>query len=61
MGQIFQYLQTLTDHVMAFFALDMGNKTHSTGIALLARVIQTLLHRQRRVNHGIPQSNQTGC
>jgi hypothetical protein len=42
---------------MAFLTLDMGDKTHSTGIALLARIVQTLLHRQ--INHGIPQSNRT--
>jgi hypothetical protein len=40
---------------MAFLSLNMGDKTHSTGIALLARIVQALLHRQRRVAHGVPQ------
>jgi hypothetical protein len=40
---------------MAFFPFDVGDKTHPTGIALLARIIQTLLHRQRRIAHGVPQ------
>jgi hypothetical protein len=42
---------------MALFALDMGYKAHSTSIALLARIIQALLHRQRRIAHVFPSSN----
>jgi hypothetical protein len=39
---------------MALFSLDVGDKTHSAGIALLARIVQPLLHRQ--ITHGIPRS-----
>jgi hypothetical protein len=55
MGQVFQNLQALTHHVMALLTLDMSYKAHSTSIALLARIIQTLLQRQRRIAHGVPQ------
>jgi hypothetical protein len=63
MSQVFQNLQTLTHHVMALLALDMGDKAHSTSIALLARIVQTLLdwqtllHRQRRITHMFPNSS----
>jgi len=42
---------------MALLALDMGYKARPTGIALLARVVQTLLHRQKRIAHVFPSSN----
>jgi hypothetical protein len=46
---------------MALFSLYVGDKSNPAGIALLARIIQTLLfwqtllHRQRSVAHGVPQ------
>jgi hypothetical protein len=51
MSKIFEYLQALTDHVMALLTLDMRHKAHSASIVLMARVIQTLLDRQRRMTH----------
>jgi hypothetical protein len=42
---------------MAFFTLNVGDKTDSTGIVFLTRIVQTLLHWQ--INHGLPQSNKT--
>jgi hypothetical protein len=42
-SQVFQQLQTLSDDVVAFSALDVGDETDAAGVVFVARVVQTLL------------------
>ena len=49
--QILKDLQTLTDSVVTGLTFDMCDETDTTCIMFIARVIQTLLRRQRRIVH----------
>ena len=55
MGEVLQKLQTLKDDIVTFLSLDVCYKAHTAGIALMARIIQALLYRQRRMAHVVPQ------
>lgn len=54
MGEIYQNLQALAHHVVALFALDVRDKAYAARVALLARIIQALLYRQRKMAHVVP-------
>jgi hypothetical protein len=49
--QILKNLQTLADSVVTGFTFDMCDETDTTCIMFIARVIKTLLRRQRRIVH----------
>src|ERR1700730_1892062 len=42
MGQIFEYLQPLSDDRVVFFAFDVGDEAQSTGVVLVGGIVQTL-------------------
>ena len=50
MVQIDQDLQTLTDDLLRFSALDVGHKANAARIVLVPRIVETLSFRQ--VHHG---------
>jgi hypothetical protein len=41
-GQIDQDLKTSADDLMAFFAADVGDQTHTAGVVLILRMIEPL-------------------
>jgi hypothetical protein len=55
MIEIFQDFQALKNDSVALATLDVSDKTHSTGIVFIHRVVQTLLLRE--IHHANPQLN----
>ena len=46
--KIVEYLQAVTDDVMAFDVFDVGDKSDTTGVMLVTRVVQTFFSGRPR-------------